>query len=113
MKAEFIKNIESSKKYHLSDLIEIVPGGVESRTLVQVEGYSVTLFGLDEGEGISAFTVPGDTLISLYEGKSAVTIGETQKITLSAGESVCIPSNTVYSIDTLTRSKLLIILVNE
>ncbi len=111
MKTELIKNIESCKVFKLADLVETVPGSVESRTLVQNENFSFTFFGFDKGEGVSAFSVPGDTIIYLFEGRSVITVKERDNIELNPGDSVFVPANNVYSIDSKESSKLIIMLV--
>ena len=47
------KNIEKQTKLQLKDLVEYQPGQVISKTLVQNEKVSMTIFSFDKGEEIS------------------------------------------------------------
>ena len=108
---KFLKNIESCRKYTVSELITVEPGSVESRTCFQSEACSLTFFSFDKGEGISAFAVPGDTLVIMLEGRMLVTINSSMTSPLESGESIIISSEDVYSIDAAESGKMMIIMV--
>lgn len=111
MDATFLKNIEACSKHELTNLISVEPGSVESRTFFQSEAYSITLFSFDGGEGVSAFAVPGDTFIYVFEGESLITVNDDTENFLQTGDSIFISSDDVYSIDAEKSCKLLIMLV--
>ena len=54
------KNIEKNVKLKLADQVEYRPGQVVSKTLVQNDKISVTLFSFDKGEEISTHASGGD-----------------------------------------------------
>ncbi|WDV45138.1 cupin domain-containing protein [Clostridiaceae bacterium M8S5] len=111
MEEKFIKNIDFSEVLELKNLIDYVDGGVESRTLVQREDFSMTLFAFDEGEGVSEYSMPGDTMIYVFEGKAQITINEESKNILCEGKSIVIPPDVLHSIDVLEKSKIMIVIV--
>jgi quercetin dioxygenase-like cupin family protein len=111
MEEKYIKNIDFKKIFNFKDLIGYVEGGVESRTLVQREDFSLTLFAFDKGEGISAYSMPGDTMIYVYEGKAEVVIDEKIKSMVKAGETIVVTSNVLHSLDAVEKSKIMIIIV--
>lgn len=111
MEKKFIKNIEFSKIYKKNDLMSYVEGGVESRTLVQRNDFSMTLFSFFKGESVAAYSMPGDTMIYLFEGKAEVFIENKAKFVLEKGDTVVIPAGTLHGIDTLESSKLMIIIL--
>ena len=90
------------------NLIEYVEGGVESRTLVQRDDFSMTLFAFEQGEGVSAYSMPGDTMIYVYEGKTEVIIDENKKFIVQEGETIVIPPDTLHSLDVIERAKIMI-----
>lgn len=47
------KNIKKQKKLQLKELVDYMPGQVISKTLVQNEKVSMTIFSFDKGEEIS------------------------------------------------------------
>lgn len=111
MGEKYIRNIDFKEILSFKDLIEYVEGGVESRSLVQREDFSVTLFAFDGGEGISAYSMPGDTMIYVYEGKGEVSIGEDRKFIVGEGETIVVPRDVLHSFDAIERSKVMIVIV--
>lgn len=111
MQEKYIKNIDFGQGLELKNLIGYAEGGVESRTFVQREDFSSTLFSFDKGEGISAYSMPGDTMIYICEGKAEVIIGEDKKNILKEGETIVVPSDVLHSLDSLEKTKVLIIIV--
>ena len=57
------KNIEKQVKLKLTDLVDYQSGRVVSRTLVQNEKVSVTIFSFDKGEEISTHASGGDAMV--------------------------------------------------
>jgi quercetin dioxygenase-like cupin family protein len=111
MNEQYIKNIDFEKVFGLRNLMGYVEGGVESRTLVQREDFSMTLFSFDKGEGVSAYSMPGDTMIYVYEGIVEVIIDETKKYILNEGETIVVPSDALHSIDTIEHTKIMIVIL--
>lgn len=70
------KNIEKRAKLHLRDLVEDQDGQVVSKTLVQNEAVSMTLFAFDRGEEISAHASGGDALVTVLDGTGRFTVGD-------------------------------------
>mgnify|MGYP002622434054 CR=1 FL=1 len=70
------KNIEKQTKLSLKDQIAYQPGQVVSKTLVQNEKVSMTLFSFDKGEEISSHAAGGDAMVTVLEGTGRFTVGE-------------------------------------
>ena len=60
---QILKNIPKSEILKLSDLIEVHPGQIISKTLAQNDRVSITLFAFDKGEEISTHALSGDATI--------------------------------------------------
>jgi quercetin dioxygenase-like cupin family protein len=56
------------------DLIQYQDGSVVSRTIIDEETGTVTLFAFTEGQGLSEHTAPFDTLVHILDGEAEVTI---------------------------------------
>ena len=69
------KNIEKTKVLTLKDQVEYQKGQVVSKTLVQNELVSMTIFSFDKGEEISSHAAGGDAMVTVLEGKGRFTIG--------------------------------------
>ncbi|WIF95710.1 cupin domain-containing protein [Caminicella sporogenes] len=113
MGEKYIKNIDFEKVLDFKNLIEYIENGIESRTFVQREDFSMTLFAFEQGEGVSDYSMPGDTMFYVFEGKMEVNINEDKKFLLQEGESIVVPSDVFHSFNALEKSKVLIIIVKE
>lgn len=69
------KNIEKKTKLSLKDLIDYQDGQVVSKTLVQNDVVSMTLFSFDKGEEISTHAAGGDAMVTVLDGTGRFTVG--------------------------------------
>lgn len=97
MAEKILKNIESEKKLKLAELVEILPGQVVSKTLVQNRAVSVTLFAFDKGEEISSHESGGDALVTVLSGKGLFTVDGEEYI-LEEGESLVMPARKPHAV---------------
>ena len=59
------KNIEKQVKLELKDQVDYLDGQVVSKTLVQNNLVSMTLFSFDKGEEISTHASGGDAMVTV------------------------------------------------
>ena len=69
------KNIEKQTKLNLRDEVAYQDGQVVSKTLVQNELVSMTVFSFDKGEEISSHSSDGDAMVTVLEGTGKFTVG--------------------------------------
>ena len=81
------KNIAKKEKLELKSLVDYQDGQVVSKTLVQNDYVSVTIFSFDKGEEISTHASGGDTMVTVLEGTGRFTIGGDVFI-LNEGETI-------------------------
>lgn len=67
------KNIEKQTKLNLKELVKYQEGQVVSKTLVQNDYVSMTIFSFDKGEEISTHAAGGDAMVTVLEGKGRFT----------------------------------------
>ena len=91
------KNIEKEKILELKNMVEYQSGQVVSKTLVQNELVSVTIFSFDKGEEISTHAAGGDAMVTVLEGKGKFTIGGKEHI-LEAGQTIIMPKDIPHSV---------------
>lgn len=91
------KNIEKETKLHLADLVEYCPGQVVSKTLVQNELVSMTIFSFDKGEKISSHSAGGDAMVTVLDGTGKFTAGGVEYV-LEAGETLIIPKDIPHAV---------------
>lgn len=91
------KNIEKQTKLSLKDQIAYQPGQVVSKTLVQNEKISMTLFSFDKGEEISSHAAGGDAMVTVLDGTGRFTVGE-DVFFLHAGETLIMPKGIPHAV---------------
>lgn len=102
------KNIEKQKLLKLKDQVEYQKGQVVSKTLVQNELVSVTIFSFDKGEEISAHAAGGDALVTVLEGTGKFIVGG-EIFILNEGESVIMPKDIPHSVFGEEQFKMLLV----
>ena len=91
------KNIEKQTKLNLKDQVDYQPGQVVSKTLVQNEYVSMTIFSFDKGEEISTHAAGGDAMVTALEGKGRFTVrGEV--FFLETGDTLIMPKDIPHSV---------------
>ena len=91
------KNIEKQKKLQLKELVDYMPGQVISKTLVQNEKVSMTIFSFDKGEEISTHAAGGDAMVTVLEGKGRFTVGG-EVFYVEEGETLIMPKDIPHAV---------------
>ena len=91
------KNIEKQTKLNLKDQIEYQPGQIVSKTLVQNDYVSMTVFSFDKGEEISTHAAAGDAMVTVLEGKGRFTVAG-EVFYLEAGETLIMPKDIPHAV---------------
>ena len=86
------KNIEKQMKLQLKEQVAYQPGQVVSKTLVQNDKVSMTLFSFDKGEEISTHAAGGDAMVTVLEGTGRFTVGD-EIFLLNEGETLIMPKD--------------------
>ena len=84
------KNIAKKEKITLADQIEYQAGQVVSKTLVQNDKVSMTLFSFDKDEEIS-------TMVTVLDGTGRFTVGG-EVFILNAGETLIMPKDIPHAV---------------
>lgn len=91
------KNIDKAAVLHLKDLVDYQPGQVVSKTLVQNDLVSMTLFSFDKGEEISTHTAGGDAMVTVLEGTGRFTVGQ-DVFVLHEGDTLIMPKGIPHAV---------------
>lgn len=102
-----IKNIQHEQVVKLCDEIQILNGQVVSKTLVQNNYVSVTIFAFSKGESISTHKSHGDAMITILEGNAQITI-DGKNFNLSQGQSIVMPANLPHAVFATQDFKMLL-----
>jgi quercetin dioxygenase-like cupin family protein len=102
----------SSTPIRLVDLIDYQEGSVVSRTIVDKEAGTVTLFAFDDSQGLSEHTAPFDALVYNLDGEVEVTISG-KAVNLKKGEIVVMPANKPHALKATKRFKMLLTMIRQ
>lgn len=100
----------STDKRSLLDVIDYQQDAVVSRTLIDRDAGSVTLFALDRGQRLGEHAAPFDALIVMLEGEAEVRVGD-QDFHLRQDASLQIPANERHGLRALAPIKMLLIMI--
>ena len=105
-----MKNIAFAEVLKLKDQIQYQTGQVVSRTLVQNNAVSVTLFSFDKDEEISTHESGGDAFVTCLDGVGRFTLdgGEYE---LHEGESIVMPAKHPHAVYGKEQFKMLLVVI--
>ncbi|MGQ9781169.1 MAG: cupin domain-containing protein [Nitrososphaeria archaeon] len=101
-----------SKVVKVSDLVRYQDGAVVSRTLIDEDAGTVTLFAFDRGQGLSEHTVPYDAIIFVIEGSASITVGG-KSFNLEEGQMIIMPAREPHSVKSITRFKMILVMIRS
>ncbi len=102
------KNINKKEILELKNLVEYQEGQVISKTLVQNELVSVTVFSFDKGEEISTHASGGDAMVTVLDGKGRFTIGG-DVYYLEKGQTIIMPKDVPHAVYGEEQFKMLLV----
>lgn len=105
-----MKNISKSQVLTLKDEVAYQDRMVVSKTLVQNDAVSVTLFSFDKGEEISTHESVGDAFVTCLDGVGKITVDGIEYI-LKEGESIVMPAKHPHAVFGEERFKMLLVVV--
>ncbi len=100
------------KATNLIALINYQEGSVVSRTLIEKQTGTVTLFAFDQGQGLSEHTTPFDAMVCVLDGKVEVTISG-NSIVLENGEMVIMPAKKTHALKAIEKFKMMLIMIRS
>jgi quercetin dioxygenase-like cupin family protein len=99
-----------AKPQILNDLITYAADSVVSKTLVDKDPGTVTLFAFDAGQRLSEHTAPYDALVQIIDGQAVVTI-DGKEMTVSAGQVVIMPAHRPHAVRGEQKFKMLLTMI--
>ncbi len=101
-----------SQALDLSEQIDYADGGIVSKTLLDEDAGTLTLFALSAGQNISEHSAPHYALAQVIEGRGEYVIdGET--VSVNAGESVIMPPNVPHAVKAPEDFKMLLVMIKD
>jgi quercetin dioxygenase-like cupin family protein len=95
---------------NLQKIVAYQKGAIVSKTLVEEQAGTVTLFAFDEGQALSEHTAPFDALVQVTDGQAEVRIAGVP-FQVGAGEMLVMPANKPHALKALTPFKMMLTLI--
>jgi len=98
---------------HVFDLVKMLDyqkGSVVSRTIINKEVGTVTLFSFDKGEGLSEHTTPFDALVYVFDGEAEISISKKPYI-VKKGQMIIMPAHEPHALKALNQFKMMLVMI--
>jgi quercetin dioxygenase-like cupin family protein len=104
--------LKAGEAVRISNLMEYGEDAIVSRTLVENDAGTVTLFAFDEGQGLSEHTAPFDALVQVVDGESEIIIGGASN-KVKEGELILMPANIPHALRATKRFKMILTMLRK
>jgi len=95
---------------NLEKMIEYSSGGVISKQVLKNLSGNLTLFSVDQGQGLTEHTAPFDAIVQILDGEAEIIIGGNPNL-VKKGESIIMPANIPHALQAVKRFKMLLTMV--
>lgn len=106
------KNTLTAEAANLTNLIDYQTDSVVSRTIIDKEAGTITLFAFDNGQGLSEHTAPYDALVYVLDGEAEVVISG-KPARLKKGGLTIMPANEPHALSAVTKFKMLLVMIRS
>lgn len=106
------KELEKSKVYITSQIVEYIPNSVVSKTILETLSGSISALSFDDNEGLPEKNSPYDTIAEIIEGKVEIII-EGASYFMEEGEYIIIPAHKSHSIKGNKRFKMIVTIIKN
>ena len=100
------------KVSELKNLVEYQVGVVASRTIIDKEAGTVTIFAFDKGQGLSEHIAPFDALVYALDGLAEIVVSG-KKHQLKKGEMIIMPAGSPHSLKAIEKFKMMLVMIKE
>ena len=97
---------------NVKDWVAYQKGAVVSKTLVEKETGTVTLFAFDEGQALSEHTAPFDALVQVTDGRAEIRIAGVPH-QVGAGEMIIMPADQSHALKALSPFKMMLTMIRS
>ncbi len=94
----------------LADLVDYQEEAIVSRTIINQDMGTVTLFSFAQGQALSEHTAPYDALVYVIDGESEVTVSG-KAMCVRTGEMLIMPANEPHALRAVERFKMLLVMI--
>ena len=104
--------MEDSTVYNIEETIEYQEDSIVSKTVIDKDTGSVTLFAFDEGQNLSEHSAPHEAMVHVLDGAGEYTIdGEAHRV--EAGEMIVMPADVPHSVNAPEGFKMVLVMIEN
>ena len=104
--------MQSAEIKRAENMVEYQEGSIVSKTLVDKETGSITLFAFAAGQSLSEHTAPYEALVQVLDGSAEIIIaGQTYE--LNAGEMILMPADIPHAVKAEEKFKMMLTMIKE
>ena len=96
----------------LVDLIAYQEASVVSKTLIERETGTITLFAFDKGQGLSEHTAPFDAMVCVLDRVAEITISG-NPVVVRQGEMIVMPADKPHALKAAERFKMMLTMIRS
>jgi quercetin dioxygenase-like cupin family protein len=102
----------TAKVINMVNLVEYQAGSVVSRTIIDKDTGTLTVFAFGEGQGLSEHTAPYDALAYILDGKAEISIAG-KPLQVKQGEMIIMPARRPHALKAITGFKMLLVMIKS
>ena len=107
-----MSNMIHSEIQKLNEMVDYQDGTIVSKSLINKDTGTVTLFAFDKDQSLSEHTAPFDALLQVFDGEVDVVISG-KNHHLKTGEMVLMPANVPHAVKAIEKFKMMLIMVKS
>ncbi len=101
-----------AKPNSIEGLVNYQEGAVVSKTIIEKNAGTVTLFAFGKGQGLSEHTAPFDALAYIVDGEAEITISGIPH-PVKGGEIIIMPANQPHALKAISEFKMLLVMIRS
>jgi len=101
-----------AKALNTAGLIDYQEGAVVSRTIINKDSGTITVFAFDKGQGLSEHTAPFDAFVYILDGVAEITISGKETV-VKSGELIVMPANEPHALGAIEQFKMLLVMIRQ
>lgn len=105
-----VTNQKSPASFNIVDFVNYQEDSVVSREIISKSTGTVTFFAFDKGQGLSEHKTPYNGLVLVVDGEAVITISGKEH-RFKKGEMIIMPANKPHSVKSVTRFKMILIMI--
>jgi len=98
------------KALNIKDWVTYQDGAVVSKKIIKKQTGTVTIYALDQDQGLSEHTEPFDALVYILDGEAEISISG-EPYNLKEGEMIIIPGGNPHVLKAVNRLKMMLVMI--